>query len=110
MKKGFTPTPIFPRKIGVSLQSKRGFITTILLIIIALAALKYFLNFSIFDAAASEQGQGTIAYLRDVISTVWSYIGAPVTYAWNEVVKPLFIFAFDSLRQMLEEGRGALSQ
>jgi len=75
---------------------KKGFISTILIIIVALAALKYFLNWSIFDAAASEQGRGTISYIRDIINTVWSYIGAPVT------------FAFDSLRQLLEERKGAL--
>ena len=92
------------------MSKKKGFISTLLIIIAALAALKYFLNWSIFDAAASDQGQGTIAYVRDVLNTVWAYIGSPVTYAWNEVVKPLFGFVFDSLRQLIGEGRSALGQ
>ncbi len=83
---------------------------TLVLIVAALALLKYFFNWSIFDAAASEQGRSTVSYIRDVLNTVWSYIGTPVTFAWQEVVRPLFQFAFDSLRQMLDEGRGALSQ
>lgn len=91
-------------------QSERGFVTTLLLIIIGLALLKYFFNWSIFDAAASEQGRGTISYIRDVLNTVWSYIGTPVTFAWQEVVKPLFLFVFESLRQLIAEGRGALNQ
>ena len=89
---------------------RKGFISILLLIIVALALLKYFFNWSVFDAAASEQGQGTISYIRDVLNTVWSYIEVPVRYAWDEVVKPLFSFAFDSLRQLIEEGRASLGQ
>jgi len=92
------------------LNKKRGFISTILLIIVALALLKYFFDFSIFDAATSEQGRATVAYIREVLGTVWFYIRTPVMYAWDEVAKPLFFFTFDSLRQLIEEGRGALSQ
>lgn len=88
----------------------KGFIGTIVLIIVGLALLKYFLNWSIFDAAASEEGRATITYVRDIINTVWSYIGSPVNFAWNEVVKPLFEFAFDSLRGMIEAGKEAAAQ
>lgn len=91
-------------------KRNRGFITTILLIIVGLALLKYFFNWSIFDAAASEEGRGTISYIRDVLNTVWSYIETPVEFAWNEVVKPLFSFAFDSLRELIEEGKEATGQ
>ena len=87
-----------------------GFITTILIIIIALAALKYFLNWDIFDAAASDEGQTTVSYVKDVIDTVWNVIEVPAEFAWNEVVKPIFGFAFDALKQMLEEGRDSLEK
>ena len=92
------------------MNTRKGFISILLLIIVALALLKYFFNWSVFDAAASEQGQGTISYIRDVLNTVWSYIEVPVRYAWNEVVKPLFSFTFDSLRQLIGEGRASLGQ
>jgi len=89
------------------MKRDKGFVTTILIIIIALALLKYFLNWSIFDAASSEQGQSTIGYVRDILNTIWDHIGAPVAFVWNEVVKPLFEFAFSSLLQMIQEGREA---
>lgn len=92
------------------MKKDRGFITTLLLIIIGLALLKYFFNWSIFDAAASEEGRGTISYIRDVLNTVWRYIETPVKFAWNEVVKPLFSFALDSLRMLVQEGREASGQ
>lgn len=89
---------------------KQGFISTLLLIIVGLAALKYFFDWSIFDAAASEQGRGTVAYIRDVLSTTWTYIGAPVMFVWNEIVRPIFEFAFTALKQMIGEGRTNLGQ
>lgn len=92
------------------MKKNGGFITTLLLIIIGLALLKYFFNWSIFDAAASEEGRGTISYIRDVLNTVWRYIETPVEFAWNEVVKPLFSFVIDSLRLLIQEGREASGQ
>lgn len=91
------------------MKGQKGFVTTLLLIVLALAALKYFLNWSIFDAAASEQGQGTIRYIRDVLNTVWGYIGEPVRFIWQEIVIPIMRFAFESLKQLLGEGRAALN-
>lgn len=88
----------------------RGFIGTLVLIIVALAALKYFFNWSIFDAAASEEGRNTITYIRDVLNTVWSYIAAPVTFAWNEVAWPLLELAWQSLQTMFEWGRANINQ
>ncbi|MBI2086578.1 MAG: hypothetical protein HYT69_00140 [Candidatus Zambryskibacteria bacterium] len=59
----------------------RGFIGTIFLIIIGLAALKYFLNWSIFDALDSEQGRATLEYLKKLFNylkeltlSLWSYL------------------------------------
>ena len=55
-------------------RTNRGFIGTLFLIIIALAALKYFFDWSIFDAVASEQGKNTINYIKDVLNVSWSFI------------------------------------
>ena len=59
----------------------KGFISTIVVIIIALAALKYFFDWSIFEAAGTSEGQGTLAYVKDLlvwmkdaVVTVWHYI------------------------------------
>ncbi|MEK7175943.1 MAG: hypothetical protein AAB695_01035 [Patescibacteria group bacterium] len=56
------------------LNNERGFIGMLLLIILGLAALKYFFNWSIFDAAGSEQGRNTVLYIRDIFTTLWSYL------------------------------------
>lgn len=56
------------------MKRERGFVSWLLLIIVALVLLKYFFNWSIFDAASSEQGRNTINYIKEVLSTVWYYI------------------------------------
>ena len=68
------------------MKRDRGFIGGLILIIIALALLNYFFNWSIFDAANSEQGRNTINYIKDVLSVVWSYIKVPVLFVWQMIV------------------------
>ncbi|HEY9582852.1 MAG TPA: hypothetical protein VJK09_00870 [Candidatus Paceibacterota bacterium] len=71
------------------MKKDNGFISWLILIIVALALLKYFFNWSIFDAAASEQGRSTINYIRDVLNTTWSYIRTPVIFIWQRVLELL---------------------
>lgn len=68
------------------MKKDKGFIGGLILIIIALALLKYFFNWSIFDAANSEQGRNTINYTKDVLSVIWSYIKVPVLFVWQMIV------------------------
>ncbi|MDO8590159.1 MAG: hypothetical protein Q7R69_02705 [bacterium] len=65
------------------MKKDKGFISWLVLIIIALALLKYFFGWSIFDAASTEQGRGTIAYIKDVLSFVWYYLKVPVLFLWR---------------------------
>ena len=71
------------------MKKDNGFFSWVILIIVALALLKYFFNWSIFDAAASEQGRSTINYIRDVLNTTWSYIRTPVIFIWQRVLELL---------------------
>ncbi len=82
-------------------KKDRGFIGLIILIILALAALKYFLNWDIFDAAESEEGKNTIDYIRNVLNTVWRYIGAPLSWIWDEIVWPLLSLLWDTVRSLI---------
>jgi hypothetical protein len=91
-------------------KGDRGFIGTIFLVIVGLAALKYFLNWDIFDAAKSEEGRSTIGYIRDIINTIWSYIETPATFAWNNIVWPLLSLFWQSLQAFLEWGRANATQ
>jgi len=84
---------------------QKGIISWIVLIIIGLAALKYFLNWDIFDAASSEQGINTIGYLRNVINYAWNIIETPVRFAWNQIVWPLLELVWQSFKAFIEWGK-----
>lgn len=82
-------------------QKEGGFIGLIVLIIIGLAALKYFLNWDIFDAAESDEGKSTILYIRDLFNTVWGYIGKPIMFVWESVLKPLIMVFWETLQAFI---------
>ncbi|MDP2641943.1 MAG: hypothetical protein Q8P21_01465 [bacterium] len=65
---------------------ERGFIGKLVLIIIALALLYYFFNWSIFDAVESEQGRATVEYIRNVLNTGWAYIRDLAILVWDKLV------------------------
>ena len=67
------------------MKKDRGFVGLIIILIVALAALKYFLNWSIFDAVSTEQGKSTILYIRDVVNIVWHYLSVPVQFIWDKM-------------------------
>jgi hypothetical protein len=86
-----------------------GFISLLIMIIIGLAAAKYFFGWSILSALSSPEGQGTVGYLKDVWNIVWRYIGAPLTWAWDNVAWPILDLGWKSLQKLSELGRGAAS-
>ena len=71
------------------MRKERGFISLLILLIIALALLKYFLNWSIFDAMESERGRETVSYIRDVLNIAWSYVRTPVMFVWQKALELL---------------------
>lgn len=71
------------------MKKQGGFIGLLILIIIALAFLYYFFDWSIFDVAASEKGIKTINYIKDILNFVWSYVKIPVMFIW-QVVRDFF--------------------
>jgi len=83
----------------------RGFIGLIILIIIGLALLKYFLNWDIFDAAESDEGKSTILYIRDIFNAIWGFIGTPVTFAWESVLKPLITVFWQTFQAFVDWAR-----
>jgi hypothetical protein len=84
------------------MNKKRGFIGMIILIILGLAALKYFFDWSIFDAAETEEGRGTVTYIREVLNAVWRYIETPVVWIWNEVVWPIVEWVWNKLLEIIK--------
>jgi len=68
-------------------MKQKGFISWIILFIIALALLKYFFNWSIFDAAETDEGKSAILYIRDILNFIWYYIEAPVKWIWQRILE-----------------------
>lgn len=84
------------------MKKQRGFINIIIVIILGLAAAKYFFGWSIFDAAETPEGQGTVVYIRKVLDTIWSYLSYPLTWIWNEVLEPLVRVGWDYLKEVIK--------
>lgn len=80
---------------------EQGFIGLVILIIIALALLKYYLDFDVFAAAGSPHGQETIGYTARVVRVIWSYISTPVTFVWNQIILPLIKVAWTAFEHLL---------
>ncbi|MBX4195472.1 hypothetical protein KW796_00745 [Candidatus Parcubacteria bacterium] len=84
----------------------RGFIGTIVLIIVALALAKYFLNFDVFSAAETPQGQSTVGYVKSIIDTVWHYISGPAVFVWSKIIWPILKLAYDNFQNLIHMGQG----
>ena len=54
-------------------NKKRGFVKIIVILVIALAGLKYFFDWSIFDALNSEQGRATVSYTKEVLKHLQAF-------------------------------------
>ncbi|MFZ2048930.1 MAG: hypothetical protein WAV25_01360 [Minisyncoccia bacterium] len=87
------------------MKNQKGIIGLIILVIIALILLKYFLDWSIFEAADSAQGQETIGYTQTLFNTIWSYIGAPVTFIWTKIFMPILQLTWDNFLAFLSWGK-----
>lgn len=90
-------------------RERGGIILWAILIILALILLKYFLNWDIFDAAASDQGQSTILYIRKVFNAVWDVIAAPVLFIWNGILHPLLDMIWQNFLAFIKWGQDTAS-
>lgn len=69
------------------MEKNEGFISWLILIIVALAFLKYFLDWDIFEIANSEKGRATLAYIWEVWNVIWSYLRVPILFIWERVLE-----------------------
>lgn len=90
-------------------KEDRGFIGLLVLIIIALALAKYFLDFDLFEAADSNQGRETVGYTGQVLRLIWTYIGEPVSFVWNRIVAPLAVLWWQTFKAFIVFGQGNIS-
>lgn len=78
-----------------------GLIGMIVLIVVALALLKYFLDWSVFEAASTPQGHETVSYTGQVIETIWSYLRVPIHFVWDKVAWPLLSLFWQTFQNFL---------
>jgi hypothetical protein len=65
-------------------MEKKGFIKTIILIVIALIVLGYF-GFNIESIIKSEKVQANLNYVWGLITNIWNlYLAAPVIFVWDK--------------------------
>jgi hypothetical protein len=95
------------------MKKEKGFIQLIIIVIIALAALKYVFDFSIIDFLAQDKAKETIDYIwNDIIVFLWvNYLGAPIIWAWD-IGKDLaklgwenFILVLDKIKDIVETAK-----
>lgn len=62
------------------LNKEKGFIETIILIIVGLALLKYFFDWSIFEFLSSAQGREVFQYVKDIFTWIKEAIVSLINY------------------------------
>ncbi|MFA5763941.1 MAG: hypothetical protein WC915_03950 [archaeon] len=67
------------------MKTNQGFIQTILIIVIVLVILGYF-GFNIESILQSSTVKTNLAWLWDILVTIWSYVSVPILYLWNLAV------------------------
>ncbi len=68
-------------------KGSQGFIGTIVLIVLALAGLKFFFNFNVLDFFRSPGFVSVISYIKEFFEIIWfKYIGGAFWYIWNNIV------------------------
>ena len=83
------------------MKREQGFIGYIILIIISLIFLKYFFNWSIFEAASTPQGKETVSYTQNVISNVWSHLSVPFHFFWDKILAPTLKLIWNSFEDFI---------
>ncbi|MDD4803938.1 MAG: hypothetical protein PHN69_02080 [Candidatus Pacebacteria bacterium] len=65
-------------------MKKKGFIKTIIIIVIALIVLGYF-GFDVENIIKSDKVQKNLGYVWNIVSKIWnSYLAAPVLFVWDK--------------------------
>ena len=71
--------------LNVGKNKNRGFIKKILLVIVAIIALGFLVDFK--SLTETERLRKNVAYLKTLSMPIWiNYISAPSHYVWNKIV------------------------
>ncbi len=83
--------------------SQRGFIGSIILIILALAALKFFFDFNIIEFLKSPNVSEVLNYIKKFFEILWTkYIAGTFWYIWNNIVVDIIWETFVNVFNILK--------
>jgi len=68
------------------METNKGFIKMIIVIIIALIILGYFFNIRITDILNSANVQSNLSWFWGLIVKIWNFISYPFMFIWNRYV------------------------
>lgn len=71
---------------GQNFNGERGFIKSILIVIVILLILSYY-GFNLREVAESPTTQSNFSYVMEFLSYTWThYLQGPAVWVWNEVI------------------------
>ena len=68
------------------MDTNKGFIKMIIVIVIALIILGYFFDIRITDVISSPNVQANLTWFWDIVVRVWNFITYPIVFIWNRYV------------------------
>ena len=89
--------------------TSRGFIRTILLIIVALLVISYF-GLNIRAIVNSPAGKDNFTYTQEIMINIWNnYLKGPSTYLWNDIFLDLiWVPAIENLQKIKDGGQDSI--
>ena len=68
------------------MDTNKGFIKMIIVIVIALIIIGYFFDIRITDVISSPNVQANLTWFWDIVVRVWNFITYPIVFIWNRYV------------------------
>ncbi len=68
------------------MNTNKGFIKLIIVIVIALIILGYFFNIKITDVISAPNVQANLSWFWNIIVNIWNFITYPIVFVWNRYV------------------------
>ncbi len=81
-------------------HAKKGFIRTLIIIVIGILILSYF-GFNIREIAESDTSRENFTYVQEIMVTFWErFLEKPVMFIWNQIIIDII---WDPLYKILSE-------
>ena len=84
---------------------KRGFVKTVIIIVIALIVLGYF-GYNLEDIVKSPTVQKNLRYVWDFVVSIWNnYLIGPVKFIWDKIIVGVI---WESIQRLIANSHGTI--